>query len=144
MARKIQIKRGNKANLPELDYGELALTMDEEGLYAGGAVGNIPVGGKAITPALIGAVNKTGDTMTNRLTLPSVAFTDDRISAVVLPEGSLPRLQFIVYDKATGSEGTLNISPESLVFMDSSYVERTVIHTGNLARYVGVATASLE
>ena len=55
MARKIQIKRGNKANLPTLAQGELALCMDEQSLYAGGSSGNIPIGGKAITPALIGA-----------------------------------------------------------------------------------------
>ena len=55
MARKIQIKRGNKAQLPTLSQGELALCLDEQSLYAGGSSGNIPIGGKAITPALIGA-----------------------------------------------------------------------------------------
>ena len=55
MARKIQIKRGNKANLPTLSAGELALTLDEQGLYGGTGSANIPLGGKAITPALIGA-----------------------------------------------------------------------------------------
>lgn len=55
MARKIQIKRGNKSKLPTLAQGELALCLDEQSLYAGGSSGNIPVGGKAITPALIGA-----------------------------------------------------------------------------------------
>jgi len=55
MARKIQILRGNKSKLPTLAQGELALVLDEQSLYGGGASGNIPLGGKAITPALIGA-----------------------------------------------------------------------------------------
>lgn len=55
MARKIQIKRGNKANLPTLAQGELAYCQDEQSLYIGSSSGNKPVGGKAITPALIGA-----------------------------------------------------------------------------------------
>lgn len=78
MARKIQIKRGNKANLPTLAQGELALVMDEQSLYAGGSSGNIPIGGKAITPALIGAattaqVNTAQTTANNAATAASNA-----------------------------------------------------------------------
>lgn len=37
----IQIRRGNEAQLPTLAQGELALTLDTEELYGGGANGNI-------------------------------------------------------------------------------------------------------
>ncbi len=78
MARKIQIKRGNKSKLPTLAQGELALTLDEQGLWAGGSSGNIPVGGKAITPALIGAattaqVNSAATAASNAATAASNA-----------------------------------------------------------------------
>ena len=78
MARKIQILRGNKAKLPNLAQGELALVLDEQSLYGGGSSGNIPLGGKAITPALIGAattaqVNAAQAAATNAATAASNA-----------------------------------------------------------------------
>lgn len=43
MAKKFQIKRGNKANLPTLAPGEFGLCLDSEELYIGGSSKNIKV-----------------------------------------------------------------------------------------------------
>jgi hypothetical protein len=41
MAQTIQFKRGNEANLPTLDAGEPAVTLDTERMFIGGPNGNI-------------------------------------------------------------------------------------------------------
>lgn len=41
MAKKFQIKRGNKTNLPTLSPGEFGLCIDTEELFIGGSAGNI-------------------------------------------------------------------------------------------------------
>lgn len=68
MARKFQIKRGAKANLPTLAQGEFAMTTDSgsEALWLGTGSKNrkIPLDPAA---ADVGAVNKAGDTMTGNL-----------------------------------------------------------------------------
>ena len=45
MARKLQIKRGAKANLPTLSQGEFAMTTDSgaEGLFIGNGTTNLEV-----------------------------------------------------------------------------------------------------
>lgn len=45
MGQKIQIRRGNEANLPELANGEMALTVDTKKVFIGHPDGNIPVSG---------------------------------------------------------------------------------------------------
>lgn len=202
MARKIQILRGNKAKLPALAQGELALVLDEQSLYGGGSGGNIPLGGKAITPALIGAattaqvnsavsthdssttahndirtnmnyigtaaanaameaadaqytadlaytaakaaVKKAGDTMTGTLTVPRADIRDDIIWAQLAPNSSAGALTIGLYDDSTGYETALVVATDGLKFYDRSGSLRTVIHTGNMAQYLGVAQASLE
>lgn len=68
MARKFQIKRGLKANLPALAQGEFAMTTDSgaEALWLGTGSTNkkIPLDP---TAADVGAVSKTGDKMTGDL-----------------------------------------------------------------------------
>ncbi|TCI26760.1 hypothetical protein EVJ32_05125 [Exiguobacterium sp. SH5S4] len=41
MARKIQVKRGNQSDIPNLDVGEFGFTMDESRTYIGSSSGNI-------------------------------------------------------------------------------------------------------
>lgn len=89
-------------------------------------------------------VKKSGDVMTGGLDLTAIGFIDDRISGYIGPEGSMAKLQIIVVDKATGVDCMFEIMPGGLRFTDTDYIERTVIHTGNLAQYMGVAQASLE
>ena len=43
MARKIQFKRGLKANLPKLSPAEMALTLDEKKMYFGDGNENIKI-----------------------------------------------------------------------------------------------------
>lgn len=70
MARKFQIKRGLRANLPALAQGEFAMTTDSgtEALWLGTGSKNkkIPLDPSA---ADVGAVNKAGDTMTGALSV---------------------------------------------------------------------------
>lgn len=70
MARKFQIKRGPKANLPTLAQGEFAMTTDSgaEALWLGTGTANkkIPL---APTAADVGAVSRDGDTMKGSLTV---------------------------------------------------------------------------
>lgn len=90
------------------------------------------------------AVKKSGDTMTGGLGLTSLDFINDRMYGSISPEGASVKLQIIVGDKATGADCMFEIMPGGLRFTDTDYIERTVIHTGNLAQYMGVAQASLE
>ena len=65
MARKIQVKRGNQANLPNLDIGEFGFSMDQNRTFIGGSSGNVELANKsevmsqladiAIDPKLFGA-----------------------------------------------------------------------------------------
>ena len=72
MARKFQIKRGLKANLPTLAQGEFAMTTDSgaEVLWLGTGSKNrkIPLDPAA---ADVGAVRCSGDTMTGALSIKS-------------------------------------------------------------------------
>lgn len=43
MARKLQIKRGMKANMPTLAEGELGFAKDEKKVYIGTGAENVPV-----------------------------------------------------------------------------------------------------
>ena len=56
---KIQIKRGNKAILPQLSSGEFGLATDTQELFIGGNDGNlqIPVMGEDITTLFTGALS---------------------------------------------------------------------------------------
>lgn len=47
MARKLQIKRGQKKNMPVLAEGELGFALDEKTVYVGTGAENVQVGAKA-------------------------------------------------------------------------------------------------
>ena len=154
MARKIQIKRGNKAQLPTLSQGELALCLDEQSLYAGGSSGNIPIGGKAITPALIGAattaqvnsaasaaaaaqttanaaVKKSGDFMTG--SLHAVAFGTDGAEAYAgLSVDNTHKGARIMSSDNTAQGCALIVSTsKGLLFIDPNSNVHPVYHAGN-------------
>ena len=59
MADTIQIRAGNKANMPKLADRELGYVRDEKALYIGTAGGNV----KLCDADLEGTVNKLGDTV---------------------------------------------------------------------------------
>lgn len=53
MARKLQIKRGSKANLPALDKGELGLALDTNELFVGGDTANQQIAMKTAVDSTI-------------------------------------------------------------------------------------------
>lgn len=55
MARKLQIKRGKKANMPALAAGEMGFATDEKKVYIGTGSENVPV--SATTKADVGLDN---------------------------------------------------------------------------------------
>lgn len=63
---KIQIKRGDKASLPQLSLGEFGLSTDTQELFIGGNDGNlqIPVMGEDITELWSGAYSMPGSNIT--------------------------------------------------------------------------------
>jgi len=60
MAHKIQIKRGNKADLPVLNDGELGLCLDTNEVYVGNNGTNVPVGGTATTARFVIGTSTAG------------------------------------------------------------------------------------
>lgn len=104
-----------------------------------------PGGSDPITPASIGAIKKSGDTMTGTLDVPMLTITDNILKGYVIAEGSSPKLQIISQEKSTGRDGMLIVSPGGLFFLgiDDGY-EREVVHAGNLNKFSGVLAASLE
>ena len=131
MARKIQIKRGNKAKLPTLAQGEMALCLDEQSIYIGGASGNIPAGGKAITPALIGAVNKTGDFMSGSLHATAFGINADAAYASLGVDATLAGA--ILHSSDNTAEGCALIvsTGHGLVFQTPDGKNHPVYHEGN-------------
>ncbi len=59
MAKKIQVKRGNAANLPTLAPGELGLTVDTKKLYVGHSQGNIQLATADQMPKIINTLTET-------------------------------------------------------------------------------------
>ena len=68
----IQLKRGNKANLPTLSSGEPAVCLDTGEVFAGVTSGNVAIG----SPGYTGQVTTTDATAT---TLCSVDLADDTV-----------------------------------------------------------------
>lgn len=109
--------------------------IDAELKRLAGASGNV-------TPAGIGAVAKAGDTMTGRLTLPSMLIKDSIMDAYFITEGSSAKLQIVARDSRYNTEGMFIITPDGLFFMDAtSGYEYRILHTGNTP--AAVATAEL-
>lgn len=63
MSRKIQILRGEAADMPVLDVGEMAWVMDEQKLYIGDGTNAVEIP----TEAAIEALNDRLDTLENRI-----------------------------------------------------------------------------
>lgn len=64
MSRKIQILRGEAADMPQLDVGEMAWVMDEEKLYIGDGTNAVEIP----TEAAMQAINDRIDDIETRLT----------------------------------------------------------------------------
>ncbi len=64
MGQKIQLKRGNEANLPNLDNGEPALVHDKGDLYIGTPQGNQLIGGRSVTEQLAQTTQEIGEKAT--------------------------------------------------------------------------------
>lgn len=81
MARKLQIKRGMKANMPTLAEGELGFTKDEKKVYIGTGTENVPV--SATRPVYVKATmtaagwNKTAKTYSFEGTYPHAEYDID-------------------------------------------------------------------
>lgn len=61
MARKLQIRRGNNANIPTLSPGEFGLATDTAKLYVGGESGNLEVAMKQYVDTQIGEIGAALD-----------------------------------------------------------------------------------
>lgn len=61
MSRKIQVKRGNAANLPTLSPGEIGLALDTDTPYIGGNIENIQIATKAYVQGQIAAHNSSNE-----------------------------------------------------------------------------------
>ena len=144
MARKIQIKRGNKANLPTLAQGELAYCQDEQGLYIGSSSGNKPVGGKAITPALIGAVNKAGDFMTGSLHATAFGINGNEAYASLGVNERYKGAAISTSDNTAEGCSLVVSTSFGVLFVNTNGIAYPVIHTGNFEQMTGLAMASIE
>lgn len=66
MADKIQLRAGNKANMPNLTDRELAYVRDEKALYIGTPDGNVKIGGELEqTAATMGTTISAHDSAIN-------------------------------------------------------------------------------
>lgn len=61
MARKLQIKRGLKKNMPALAEGEMGFATDEKKVYVGTGTENVPVSIATKTDVGLGNVDNTSD-----------------------------------------------------------------------------------
>lgn len=115
-------------------------------------------------PHIDRVVSKSGDTITGNLTIDghvtmkgnnrAFRFEDSTDRTAFLEKSSLPASEFGIYNsKDTNNRSALVLAPETatennllslFTFVDGALVQRNVIHTGNLAHYLGVTPASLE
>lgn len=78
-----------------------------------------------------GKVNKSGDTMTGKLTLPSAELRSNRIWATITPSGDSAGLVLGVYDDQTGLESAFGVGTEGLTYYDRNGNDHMVYHAGN-------------
>ena len=128
MARKFQIKRGLKANLPTLAQGEFAMTTNSgaEGLFLGNGTKNLEI------PIL-----KNGELSARTLVTRSGKYTG-------ISEVSDDYFRVVLFNDDIGLRGGIVIRPDQITFTDSDYIDHTVVHSGNIGRFLGVASASVE
>jgi len=66
MSNKIQLRRGNKSDLPILDSGEPGFVLDTEELYIGKGDKNVKIMTESDLPSLVGTgINYYGGTFNN-------------------------------------------------------------------------------
>lgn len=100
---KIQIKRGNKASLPQLSSGEFGLATDTQELFIGGNDGNlqIPVMGEDITTLFTGALSDS-----SYANLSESAYN---FRFLVVKPSSGPNILIPVLSDAASVAGSVNI-----------------------------------
>lgn len=102
-------------------------------------------GSDPITPASIGAVSKSGDTVDGTLVADSFELGEQNGWELHLDMDGWDeyvRLFFINNNK--DSRGILFLRPTGLSFVDKNLNEYPLVHTGNIGQYMGMATASIE
>ena len=101
-------------------------------------------GSDPITPASIGALSTAGGTVNGDLTAGTLNLKPQNGSTFGIEmDGSegYARLRFVTDD---GELGVLFITPEELSFTDKDYYTHTVVHSGNIRKFIGATTASIE
>jgi len=89
----------------------------------------------------VGAVKKSGGTMTGTLTVPQAVIDDNILKGLIMAEGTSAKLQVIAQEKSSGRHGMLIVSPNGLYFLNEDGYEYPVYHQGNAP--AAIATSEL-
>ena len=102
-------------------------------------------GSDPITPASIGALSTSGGTVNGTLTAGTLKLKDQNgFDFTIDMDGWEGYVRLFAMNNNTDERGILFIRPDGMVFADKNFAEHTVIHSGNIARFLGAATASIE
>lgn len=139
MARKFQIKRGLKANLPTLAQGEFAMTTDSgaEGVYIGNGSANIELARKDKS------VQTTGDIMIGPLTVQHITMKTSKVDGFIAASDYAGRVKISVYDEDTGYDSSFEVGADDMEFWLRGNPYK-VLHTGNFSELLGVMSAKVE
>jgi hypothetical protein len=125
MSDLIRIKRGNKADIPELMQGELGFTLDEERLYVGGINGNVKIPStKDIKYENVCDYGAKGDGIVDDTTAINLT-----ISAIVNAESVLTKKPVLFFPFGTGYKTTASISIPTGI---SVIMESPILYAGVL------------
>ena len=97
-----------------------------------------------IRQALDGTVKKSGADMTGPLSAPTLQAKEMGFTFSISPESAFSRVMLLAQDSRGGACALFIAANNGLAYMDVNGYEYPLIHTGNLAGYVGALQASLE
>lgn len=131
MTRKIQIKRGNAANLPVLESGEFGLTLDEKKLYIGHSEGNISLAKEedvakvesAATHYITNSVSTTSSDWHYEFNIPDFVYKNGCKVTGVMPTASHNGSMYLRVKSSNGMSEWFNISDinRDLLTLDNAW-----------------------
>ena len=93
----------------------------------------------------VGAVSKTGDSFVNgEVGAKSLFVRDGTLDGIIDANGEEGYIRIIGINSANDDRGGIFIYRDRVVYADSNFAEHTVIHSGNMAQFFGVAPATVE